>query len=262
MMEAGSAMRCAISMALPLCNEAIGCLGGWDYHESCRLGGVDRYGIEGKQATATAEADPYGMTTKGQATATTEADPYGMTNKGQATANGDCNCNCNCESRQQCARLIRLVFELDGAGLLTEAGLKEAGDGPAVVWTVGSVGRGGVEAVEDEEVALGVVHGGEGGDTAEMIEGGQGVHFIVVDLVPGDVPAGLVGADADGEVHGAEVVADAGEAGHEREIGAADGEDEGVVGAVSGDDVVDLGGGASEGVLGGADVVDGVAGVG
>ncbi len=83
-----------------------------------------------------------------------------------------------------------------------------------------------------------------------MVEGREGVHFVVVDLVPGDVPAGAVGLDTDGEVHGAEVVADGGQAGHEGELGAADGEDERVVGAVGRDDVVDLGGGGGEGVVG------------
>ncbi len=127
---------------------------------------------------------------------------------------------------------------------------------------VQGVGRGGIEAVEDEKVgARGRPWPGRrrrgGGDT-----GGESVHLVVVDLVPGDVPAGLVGADADSEVHGAEVVADGGQAGHEGEVGAADGEDQGVVGVVGGDDVVDLRGGAGEGVLGRADVVEGLMGVG
>jgi hypothetical protein len=45
-----------------------------------------------EQATTTATADPYGMTTKEQATATTTAtaaDPYGMTTKEQATTTAD-----------------------------------------------------------------------------------------------------------------------------------------------------------------------------
>ncbi len=154
------------------------------------------------------------------------------------------------------------MFELGGAGLLAEAGLEQAGDDGFAVAARGCAGGGGVEAVEDEEVALGVVQGGEGGDALEMVHGGEGVHLVVVNLVPGDVPAGVVGLDADGEIHGAEVVADGGEAGHERELGAADGEDERVVGGVGGDDLVDLGGGAGEGVVGGADVVEGLAGVG
>jgi hypothetical protein len=93
-------------------------------------------------------------------------------------------------------------------------------------------------------------------------EGGEGVHLVFVDLVPGDVPAGVVGLDADGEFHGAEVVADGGEAGHEGELGAADGEDEGVVGGVGRDDAADLRGRGGEGVVGCADVVEGLASVG
>ena len=121
------------------------------------------------------------------------------------------------------------MFELDGAGLLAEGGLEEAGDDGFAVAARGRAGGGGVEAVEDEEVALGIVHGGEGGDALKMIRGGEGVHLVVVDLVPGNVPAWMVGLDAHGEVHRAEVVADGGQAGHEGEIGAADGEDERVV---------------------------------
>ena len=126
----------------------------------------------------------------------------------------------------------------------------------------GLAGSGGVEAVEDEEVALGIVEGGKGRDALEMVHGGEGVHFVVFDLVPGDVPAGMVGLDADGEIGGAEVVADGGQAGHEGELRAADGEHERVVGGVGGDDLADLSGGAGEGVVGGADVVEGLAGVG
>ena len=81
-----------------------------------------------------------------------------------------------------------------------------------------SAGDGGIEAVEDEEVALGVVECREGGDALEMVHGGEGVHLVVFDLVPGDVPAGMVGLDADGQIHGAEVVADGGQAGHEGEL--------------------------------------------
>src|SRR6266550_3186727 len=130
--------------------------------------------------------------------------------------------------------------ELGGSGLLAEAGLKQAGDDGFAVATRGLAGGGGVEAIEDEEVALGVVHSGEGGDALKMVGGGQGVHLVVVYLVPGDVPPGLVGLDANWKIHGAEVVADGGEAGHEGEVGAADGKDEGVVGGVGGDDAADL----------------------
>jgi len=92
-----------------------------------------------------------------------------------------------------------------------------------------------------------------------VVERGEGVHFVVVDPVPGQVPAGVVEGDAVGEFEGSEVVADGGEAGHEGEIGAGDGEDEGVVGGVGGDDAVDVGGGGGEGVFGVADEVEGVA---
>ena len=144
---------------------------------------------------------------------------------------------------------------------MAEAGLKETRDGPALAGAAWSVGRGGVESVKDKEVAFGIVHRGKGGDATEMIEGGESVHLIVVDLIPGDVPARLVGANADGEIHGAEVVADAGKAGHEGEVGAADGEDEWVMGVVGGDDIVDLRGSVGEGVLRGAGVVEGLVGI-
>src|SRR5438874_2014827 len=116
------------------------------------------------------------------------------------------------------------VFEAGGTGQLVEAGLEKVRDGAFSATDRGFGGGRRVETIEDEEIALGVVHGGESGDALELIEGGEGVHFVVVDLIPGDVPAGAIGFDADGEIHGAEVVADGGQAGHEGELGAADGE--------------------------------------
>ena len=137
------------------------------------------------------------------------------------------------------------MFELRGAGGLAEVGLEEAGDGgfaAVVLW--GCAGGGGIEAIEDEEVALGVVECGEGGYSLKMVKGSEGVHLVVVNLVPGNVPAGAIGLDTNGQLHGAEVIADRRQAGHERELGAADGEDEWVVAAVGGDDLTDMVGGA------------------
>src|SRR5580658_215118 len=123
-------------------------------------------------------------------------------------------------------------------------------------------GGGGVETVEDEEVALGIVQSGESGDALEMIHGSEGVHLVVFDVVPGDIPAGAVGLDASSKIHGAKVIADGGETGHQGQVGAADREDEVVVGVVSGDDAMDLGGGDGEGVVGGVDIVEGLTRVG
>ncbi len=123
-------------------------------------------------------------------------------------------------------------------------------------------GRGRIETVEDEEVALRVVKGREGGYSLEMVERSEGVHLVVIDLIPGNVPARVIGLDTEGEIHGAEVVTDRREAGHKRELGAADGEDERVVSGVGGDYLADLGGGGGEAVVGGADVVEGLMGVG
>lgn len=111
-----------------------------------------------------------------------------------------------------------LVLELRLAGLLAEAGLEELRDGAVVVEAVRRGSGGWVEAVEDEQVTFGVVHGGEGGDTLEVIEGGECVHLVVLDLIPGDVPAGVVGLDAVGQFHGAKVVADRGQAGHQGKV--------------------------------------------
>jgi len=110
-------------------------------------------------------------------------------------------------------------------------------------------GDGGVEAVEDEEVAVGVVHGWEGGYALDVVERGEGVHLVVVEFVPGYVPAGVVLLDALVEVEGAEVVVDGGKAGHEGEVGAGDGEDEVGVGGVGEDDALDAVGGGLEGVF-------------
>ena len=97
---------------------------------------------------------------------------------------------------------------------------------------------------------------GEGGDALHVVERGKGVHLVVVQLVPGGVPAGAVLLDAVGELEGAEVVVDGREAGHEGEVGAGDGEDEVGVGLVRGDDALDALGGGLEGVVGVGDEVD------
>jgi len=111
------------------------------------------------------------------------------------------------------ALLEPLVFALRRAGLLAEGGSEQVRDGFAAL-ARGSGGGGGVEAVEDEEIALRVVECWEGGDALEVIHGSENVHLVVFHLVPGDVPAGAVGLDSDREVHGAEVVADGRQAGH------------------------------------------------
>jgi hypothetical protein len=139
--------------------------------------------------------------------------------------------------------------------------LDETGAGFAVEWG-GFAGNCRIETVKDEEIAFGVIEGGKGGDALKVIHRGEGVHLVVLDLVPGDIPAGTIGLDTNGEVGGTEVVADGGQAGHKGELRAADGEDERVVCGVGGDDVADLGGGRGEGVVGGVDVVEGLAGVG
>jgi hypothetical protein len=105
---------------------------------------------------------------------------------------------------------MKLVHELSWAGLLAEAGSEHAREEGFAAWMRGLARGGGVEAVEDEEIALGVVEGRESGDALQVVRGGEGVHLVVFDLIPGDVPAGAIGLDADGEVHGAEVVADGG----------------------------------------------------
>ena len=51
-------------------------------------------------------------------------------------------------------------------------------------------GVGGCKAVEDEQVAVLIVHGGEGGDAFDVEVGREGVHLIVFDEVPRGVPTG------------------------------------------------------------------------
>jgi hypothetical protein len=115
--------------------------------------------------------------------------------------------------------MIRIsMLELDRAGLLAEAGLEQVGDDGFAMATGGRARGGWVEAVEDEEVAFGVVHGGERGDALEVVHGSESIHLVVVHLIPGDVPTGVVSPDADGEFHGAKVVADGRKASHERQI--------------------------------------------
>src|SRR5271163_4790846 len=89
-----------------------------------------------------------------------------------------------------------LVFDLQGAGLLAEVRLQKVGDDGFAAGVRGCDGGGRVEAIEDKEIAVGIVKCGEGGYSLEMIKRGESVHFVVVDLVPGDVPAGAIGLNA------------------------------------------------------------------
>src|ERR1700677_4305360 len=98
--------------------------------------------------------------------------------------------------------------QLDWAGLLPEGSSEQVGDDGFAVRARWCAGDGGIEAVEDEEVALGVVECGKGSVPLEVVHGGEGIHLVIFDLVPGDIPAGAVGLDADGKVCGTEVVAD------------------------------------------------------
>jgi hypothetical protein len=100
--------------------------------------------------------------------------------------------------------------------MLTEAGLEQVRDEGFAVAARRGVRSGWIEAVEDEQVAFGVVECREFGNALEMIEGSERVHFVVFNLVPGDIPARAIGLHADGKVHGTEIVADRGYTGHER----------------------------------------------
>src|SRR5882757_1978963 len=101
------------------------------------------------------------------------------------------------------------MLELGDAWLLADGGLKEPGD--ELSQTAGRSGRGGwVQTVEDEQIAVRVVHHGKGSDALEPVERGERFHFVVVDLVPCGVPAGVVCGDTDSEIHCSEVVADRG----------------------------------------------------
>ena len=115
-------------------------------------------------------------------------------------------------------------------GLLAEARPDQMRRCGFATWPWGSARRGrGIETVDDEQIAFGVVECREGCNALEVIERGKRVHLVIVDLVPGDVPAGAVGLDANRQVHRAEVVADGGKTCHQGQLGAADREDERVV---------------------------------
>ena len=65
-----------------------------------------------------------------------------------------------------------LVFKLRGTGSLAEAGSEKAGaDGFALAhW--GFAGVGGIESIEDQEIAFRVVECGECGDTLKVVHRG------------------------------------------------------------------------------------------
>ena len=143
------------------------------------------------------------------------------------------------------------MLQLSCGGLLADLRLERLGD-VAAARVDGRSGRFGVEAVDDKQVAVGVVERGEGGDANGLVERRDGVGLVVVELVPGDVPAGVVFGDALIEIECAEVVVDGGQAGHEGEVGAGDGEDEMRVVGVGVDDALD-------GLCGGLELVGWVA---
>ena len=121
------------------------------------------------------------------------------------------------------------MLQLRRAGLLADAGAQAAWDDLVVRVGVGARGVRGVKAVENQFVAVGIVHGWKSCYAFQVVKRRHGVHLVVVDLVPGEVPAGAVLLDAVGQLERAEVVADAGQTGHEGEVRAGDGEHQWVV---------------------------------
>lgn len=111
--------------------------------------------------------------------------------------------------------LAVLVDKLRGAGLLTDLGAEGPGSRLAAA-RMGGGDNGGIQTIKDHEVAIGVVHGRKSGDALDVKERREHVHLVVVDLVPGDVPAGPVLVDAVLQFECAEVVADAVDTGHQR----------------------------------------------
>ena len=72
-----------------------------------------------------------------------------------------------------------LVLKLFGAGLLTELSNEGFRCSELVGTDLGSPG-GWVQAVEDQEIAVRVVHGGERGDTLDMVKRGKSIHLVVI----------------------------------------------------------------------------------
>src|SRR5271163_3693858 len=96
----------------------------------------------------------------------------------------------------QTAAAVRSMFELAGAGLLPEPGLQQTRrNGPAVSLLHRS-GVGAVQAVKDQQIALGIVHRGKGSNAMEMVVRRKRLHLVVLHLVPCDIPARTVGSHA------------------------------------------------------------------
>src|SRR5450756_743086 len=100
------------------------------------------------------------------------------------------------------------MFQLNHAGLLSQTCLQEPGDGTATMKLRWRRARGDIQTVEDQKIALGIVHHWELCNPLKVVERGKSVHFIVVHLVPGDEPTGVIGGNSGVEFHRAEVVAD------------------------------------------------------
>ena len=87
--------------------------------------------------------------------------------------------------------MVGLVDELFDAGLLAERGAEAAGDWLFVVrvWRLGACG---IQLIENQQIAVGIVHRREFGDSFERVLKVHGVHLVVFELIPGDVPARIV----------------------------------------------------------------------
>ena len=77
--------------------------------------------------------------------------------------------------------------------------------GMASMWS-----RGRIEPVENKEITFRVIHRRKGSDPLQTVKWRESVHLVILNIVPGDVPAGAVGAHSDGQVKGSEVVANTG----------------------------------------------------
>src|ERR1700754_3102922 len=102
------------------------------------------------------------------------------------------------------------MLQLKSAGLLAKARLKQPGNGRPALMAWRRLTRSRVEAVKNKQVTLRIVHSGKCRDTLEVIQRRERVHLVVINLVPGDIPAGPVRLNAHCQIHRAEVVADRG----------------------------------------------------
>lgn len=114
-------------------------------------------------------------------------------------------------------RFFQLSAELQYRRLLAQTGAQRCGYGVLDPRHPSDAGSG-IEPVEDHHIPVRIVHGREGGNPHGLIQGGDRLHVLIFELVPGNVPARTVKLDPLVQIQGPELCIDGGQPRHQRQV--------------------------------------------